>query len=93
MSTDVMRMEAKEIKAALKERRLIIGTREVITGLKRGLMASVFYTTNCPAPVRHDLQHYATLSGARIEQFDGNSQQLGELCGRPYKTVMVGILK
>lgn len=86
-------MPAKDIRDAIKEKRLLIGSREVLRSLRKGRIESVFFATNCPEQSRNQLMHYSGISGVRMEKFEGNSRQLGEICGRPYKTTMVGIIK
>ncbi len=88
-----MHVSQKDIKNAIKTNKLVIGTKEVLKNLKRGKIVTVYYTTNCPDLVKKQAKYYSELAGVKIEQLEGNSQQLGELCGRPYKTVMVGIAK
>ena len=82
----------KEIKEALKESRLVIGTRVVLKGLKKGGIQKVICASNCPAASMKDLEQYSkNVKG--IETFGGNSAELGEICGKPFKALTVGIKK
>lgn len=82
----------REIKQALKEKKLVIGTRVVFKGLKKGRIKKVIYASNCPAESMKDLEQYSK-SEAGPEAFSGNSVKLGEVCGKPFKILMVGIKK
>lgn len=82
----------KEIKEALKEKKLVIGTKVVFKGLKKGRIKKALYASNCPVGSMKDLEQYGK-SGAELEAFSGNSLKLGEVCGKPFKTLIVGIKK
>ncbi len=86
-------MHEKEIKGALKGNRLIVGSREVLKNLRRGKVEAVFITSNCPKHLESRARYYSRLSEVKIVEFGGNSMQLGEVCGRPYKTLMAGIAR
>ena len=83
----------QEIKSAIKEKKLVMGSRVVFKGVKIGRIDTVFYASNCPENVRKDLDHYAKLSKIKIEKFEGNANQLGEICGKPFNILMVGVMK
>ncbi|RLJ05365.1 MAG: 50S ribosomal protein L30e [Candidatus Aenigmatarchaeota archaeon] len=81
----------KEIKEALKENKLIIGTRRVMKFLKNKKLRMIFYASNCPENVKKDLEYYSKISDTAVKSFEGNSKQLGELCGKPFTILMVGV--
>ncbi len=82
----------KEIKEALKDRKLIIGSRTVLKGLKRGAIKKAVIASNCPDESKESIGNLAK-SGIEIREFGGDSAKLGEICGKPFKTVMIGIKK
>jgi large subunit ribosomal protein L30e len=82
-----------EIKSAVKSKNLIMGSRTVIKSMKNDNLSTVVYASNCPDEMLKDLNHYSKISGIRFEKFDGNSVQLGEICGKPFKILVVGIKK
>ena len=84
---------SQEIKEAMKEKKIIIGSRTVIKGVKRGHINSVVYASNCPEETRKDLEYYSKSGFLGVKQFNGNSVQLGELCGKPFNVLLVGIRK
>ena len=85
--------DEKEIKDAVKAKKLVIGSRTVIKGVKGGSLKSVVCASNCPEGTEKDLNHYATLSKIEVKKFTGDSSRLGELCGKPFNVLMVGIQK
>jgi ribosomal protein L30E len=82
----------KDIKEALKEKKLVIGTRVVFKEMKKGRIKKVIYASNCPAESMKNLEQYGK-SGAGLGVFKGDSLKLGEVCGKPFKALMVGIKK
>lgn len=83
----------QEIKDAAKEKRLVIGSRTVFKGLKKGNLKNVIYSSNCPDAVKEDLKYYTKVSGVKIEEFKGNSDKLGETCKKPFNILILGIKK
>jgi len=81
------------IKEASKNKKLVLGTKTVLKGLKNTTINQVFCASNFPEQTRKDLNHYAGLSNVKIEEFGGNSSKLGEACGKPFKILIVGIQK
>jgi len=84
---------SQEIREAIKEKRIVIGSRSVVKRVKRGSLKSVVVSSNCPGPLRKDLDYYATNAFITVREFKGNSVQLGELCGKPFSILLVGIKK
>ena len=84
---------SQEIKEAMKEKKIIIGSRTVIKGVKKGHINSVVYASNCPDETRKDLEYYSKSGFLGLKEFQGNSVQLGELCGKPFNVLLVGIRK
>lgn len=83
----------KEIKDAMKEKKLVIGTGMVIRGMKKADIKYVICPNNCKDDVLDDLNYYGKNFGAEIKKFSGNSMQLGEICGKPFNIMLLGIKK
>ena len=83
----------KEIKNAIKEKRLVIGREMVIKNIKRGKISRVVFALNCPEEVKRDLGYYAKISKIKIEDFKGDSEKLGETCAKPFNILLLGIKK
>lgn len=83
----------QEIKSAIKEKKLLIGSNSIYRGIKKGHVERIAYASNCPEEVRKDLGRYAKITKASIEEFKGDAAQLGQLCGKPFRIQMIGIKK
>lgn len=87
-----MSMQA-DVKGAMKKGTAVMGSRSVIKSVKNGKAASVIYASNLPKPVLRDLNRYSGISKIEIREFEGNSAELGELLGKPFPVLMLGIRK
>ena len=83
----------KEIKSAMKEKRLIIGERSVVRGLKQNAIKSIICASNCPKDKYDDLKYYSRHVDVDVKKFKGNSRQLGEACAKPFNISVLGIKK
>lgn len=83
----------KEIAKALKEGKLLIGSRSVLKGIKAGSVKEVFYAKNCPQGTLKDLEHYSEAAKMEVKEFPENSIRLGEICGKPFSVLLVGVKK
>jgi large subunit ribosomal protein L30e len=83
----------KEIKKAIKEKRLLIGSNSVIKAAKKGRIEGLIYASNTPPGALRDIHHYANTSKIKAQEFPGSSLQLGELCGKPFSILLIGIRK
>ena len=80
-----------EIKTALSQKTLIVGTRTVVRELKSKHVRSVFVASNAPTEVAKDLQHYSEISKTPLHHFNGTGKQLGTFLGKPFSVATVAI--
>jgi len=85
--------EEKEIKSAIKEKKIVIGGRSVFKKLKQNIIKSVIYASNCPEDRIKDMEYYSKNFGIELKKFKGNSRQLGEICAKPFNVAVLGIKK
>jgi large subunit ribosomal protein L30e len=82
----------KELRNALKENKVIIGSKKTIKYLKLGNVKLIILANNCPENIKKDIEHYSKLSGIKIENFDGTAKQLGIFCGKPFAIASLAIV-
>lgn len=82
-----------DVKEAVKKGKILIGTKSVMRGLKRGEVGLVVYASNTPEGFRSDMERCAGISRAEVKGFNGDSSKLGGLCGKPFNILTVGIRK
>ena len=83
----------KEIRNAVKEKKVVMGSKSVMRGIRNKSFSGVIFADNCPADVRSDITRYTRMTGTEITPFEGNSAQLGQLCGKPFNILLIGIKK
>jgi len=84
---------SKEIKEATKEKKLVIGTRATVKLLKNNGIRIVILSSNVPESIRNDMERYNKESKSELVNFDGDSIRLGQMCGKPFKMLSLGIKK
>lgn len=82
-----------DIKKAMKEKTLVIGTRQVLKEVRTGKVGTIILASNCPKNLRADMTHYSGISGISINDFGLDSLRMGEFCGKPFNILMIGIKK
>ena len=83
----------REINDAAKEKKLVIGTRTIVRCIKKSAIKCVICPENCREDVLGDLDYYSKNFGIEIKKFSGNSRQLGEICGKPFNIMLLGVKK
>ena len=83
----------KELKGALKENKVVFGSKRTIKYLKLGNVKLIVIASNCPDDVKNDLEKYTGMSGIKLEKFDGTAKQLGVFCGKPFSIASLAIVK
>ena len=86
-------MVRNDIRDAIKNKKLIIGSNKILKFAKAGDLVSIFYALNCPKERLKDIEHYSKITGIELKQFNGNSVQLGEICGKPFGVLLAGSRK
>ncbi len=81
----------EDIRTAMKDGKLVVGTKEVLKGLKLGKIPKVFVSINCPDDVKESISHYAEISGAEVVQLKQPNDELGVVCKKPYSISVLGI--
>ncbi len=82
-----------DVRKILKEGKAVIGTNEVIKGLKLGKISKVFITSNCPEKVKKDINYYSSLSKVEVVQLKQPNDELGVVCKKPYSVSVLGLAK
>lgn len=83
----------KEIKASLDKKKLVVGTRDIVRHMKKGEVHKIFHATNIPNIMLRDLEYYTSLSKTELSEFGESSARLGQICGKPFRILAVGIKK
>lgn len=79
---------------------MAVDTGKVVFGSERskklaltGGCKALVLSSNCPLPVKQDIEHYCSLSKIPVIRFDGNGIKLGTVCGKPFTIAALGIVE
>ncbi|MFH1211771.1 MAG: ribosomal L7Ae/L30e/S12e/Gadd45 family protein [Candidatus Woesearchaeota archaeon] len=86
-------MGFEEIKALLKDKRLVYGTDRVVKLLRNGKVDKLFMASNVAPDVKDSLEHYAKLSDTKTEMLGFPNDELGTMCKKPFSVSVIGIQK
>jgi large subunit ribosomal protein L30e len=75
---------SETIQAALKAGNVVLGHKESIKFIKLNTPKLIVLARNIPENMRKDIEHNARVGNMKIEVFDGNSKELGVVCGKPF---------
>jgi len=79
------------IQAALKSGKTIIGYKESIKFIKVSNPKLIVIAKNAPEKTRKEIEYNAKIGKAKVEIFDGNSKELGVICGKPFPVTTIVI--
>jgi large subunit ribosomal protein L30e len=82
----------KELRDALKDNSVVMGSKTTIKYLKVGNVKLIVIANNCPESVTKEIEHYSKLSGIEVKKFDGTAKQLGVFCGKPFAIASLAIV-
>ncbi len=82
----------EELRKAIQENRVVIGTERTIKLIMNGKVKKVIVAKNCPEHIRNRLEYYSKIYNIEIFEFDGDNKDLGTFCGKPFSIAVLGIL-
>jgi large subunit ribosomal protein L30e len=80
------------IASAVSTGKCKIGVKSSISSIKKGEAKLVVVAANCPKNEFNDIQRYAQLAQIKVQQFEGNSWDLGEVIGKPFMVSAIAII-
>lgn len=83
----------EEIKTALANEKLIIGTDVVLKKLKNGEVKKVFVAVNTPEIVKSDIAHYAKLAKIEVAYLEESNEDLQEICKKRFNISIVASIQ
>ena len=84
-----MKTIEKALRDAANNNAVKCGTKEVMKSLKGSDIVVISSSINNEA--RQHLEQQAVSMGIKIYGYQGNSMQLGKICGRPFRTSVVSV--
>lgn len=84
--------ELAEVRVALKNDKVVIGTERVLKGIRAGTVAKVFISSNAPEEVRDDIAQYAETAKVPIVELETPNDELGVVCKKKYHISVLATL-
>ncbi|MFQ6081438.1 MAG: 50S ribosomal protein L30e [Candidatus Bathyarchaeia archaeon] len=74
----------KAIATTVKTGKVLFGANNAIKNAKMGKAKLIIVAANCPQRIREDIKYYCRLSNVPVIIYNGNSIDLGTVCGKPF---------
>jgi large subunit ribosomal protein L30e len=86
-------MSLENLRNALKEKKLKLGTSETLKFIRKSKAKEVFVSSNCPDNLIKDLEKYCEISKCKLYKLKENSKDLGAICKKPFSISMCCSIK
>ena len=81
-----------DIKTAIKQKKLCIGTKSVLANLKTGKLARVYLASNASADVAEDIARLAEMCSAEVIRLQIPNEEIGTVCKKSFSVSALGVL-
>jgi large subunit ribosomal protein L30e len=75
----------KAIATTAKTGKIQLGINSALKSAKTRKAKLILLASNCPQKVRDDIKYYSALSKIPVSIYNGNSLDLGAVCGKPFE--------
>jgi large subunit ribosomal protein L30e len=79
------------VQDAVKAGTAVLGYNESLALVRNGSPKMAVVANNAPDARMRELEHDAKVSDVRLEVFDGDSRELGLICGKPFPVLVLAI--
>lgn len=84
---------ATEMRKLLADKRLAVGTERTMKMVRKGELAKVYLSSNCPPFLKEDFKKYCALSGIECQELHATNEELGVWCKKSFAISVVGVMK
>ena len=86
-----MKKGLDELKKALKDKGLVLGTEKTLKNIKSGKSKKVFVSSNCPDGIKEDITHFCKLANVEVFELDETNEEIGFICKKPFSINVVSV--
>ena len=84
---------SSDIRLAVDSGKTSLGVNSVLDSIKKNTAKIIVVTSkNKPEDLR-EIGHTAKIAGVDVLKFDGDSMQLGAVCGKPYSVAALSVIE
>lgn len=84
---------ANNIRLAVDSGKVALGVNKVMDSIKKNDAKLVVVAAKNRQDILEDLQHISKVSSIKTVVFNGNSMELGAICGKPYSVSALSIIE
>jgi large subunit ribosomal protein L30e len=84
---------ANNIRLAVDSGKVALGVNKVMDSIKKNDAKLVVVAAKNRQDILEDLQHISKISSIKTVVFNGNSMELGAICGKPYSVSALSIIE
>jgi large subunit ribosomal protein L30e len=77
-------MSLENLRKAIKDGKLVIGSEKTEKLLKKGGAKEVFVASNCDEDLKERLKTYAEISDCKFNVLKENANDIGAICKKPF---------
>ncbi|MAG78061.1 hypothetical protein CL616_01720 [archaeon] len=77
-------MSLEELKKAIKEKELTLGSNQTLDKLKMGKVKTIYLASDCPENVRKDIMHHSDLADIKVNSLEIKGMELGTMCKKQF---------
>ena len=81
----------KAILSAVKTGKTTLGSKRTIEAARTGKAKLIILASNCPSPIRSDIEYYAQLSKIPVYMYSSSNTDLGIACRKPFTVTAMAI--
>ena len=85
--------QTTDIRKLITAKKVVIGTKQTITGLRQGIITRVLIAKNCDTKTKETLTYYQQLTNIDIIPLDVSNEDLGTICKKQFAISVLGIKK
>ena len=85
--------ELDEIKKLVKDKRLIVGTKNTVKKLKENKLDKIWLSSNVPAELKEEIAKYAQMNTVTLAVLSISNDDLGVLCKKQFPVSIVSLSK
>jgi len=82
----------RELKNLMKTGKYVLGANSTIRAVASGRAKMIIIAENAPPEFRERALYYTKLGNIPVYVFKGTSQDLGVICGKPFKISMLAVI-
>jgi len=82
-------MSLEDLKKAMKTHKLVFGTRQTLSNLKKNKTKVIFLANNCGKKIEEDVNHYAKISGTKVVKINKPRSEISVFCKKNFPVSVI----